>query len=121
MVPMITYEITATVRADLCDAYERYMRDRHIPDLLATGSFAGATIARSSPGRYRIRYEAHDRESLERYLGEHAPRLRRHATDTFPEGLQLTREEWTVLAAWPPAGGATPLPDRAEGRSDMPI
>jgi hypothetical protein len=57
MVPMITYEITATVRADLCDAYERYMRDRHIPDLLATGSFAGATMARSSPGRYRIRYE----------------------------------------------------------------
>lgn len=28
---MVTYEITATVRADLCDAYEAYMREEHIP------------------------------------------------------------------------------------------
>lgn len=38
---MVTYEITATVRADLCDAYEKYMAERHIPDVLDTGAFGG--------------------------------------------------------------------------------
>ena len=98
---MVTYEITATVRADLCEAYERYMCERHIPDLLKTGSFAGASFSRSAPGRYRVRYEAYDRAALDRYLAEHAPRLRRHMSEMFPEGVELTREEWSVLALWP--------------------
>lgn len=101
---MVTYEITATVRADLTDAYERYMRERHIPDLLATGHFVAASLGRASPGRYRARYEARDAESLDRYLTADAARLRAHATDRFPEGVTLTREVWTVLASWPQAG-----------------
>ena len=100
---MVTYEITAAVRPDLCEAYERYMRERHIPDLLETGAFAGASLSRSSPGRYRIRYEAHSRDALDRYLTEHAPRLRRHFAETFADGVELAREEWSVLASWPPS------------------
>jgi hypothetical protein len=98
---MVTYEITATVRADLVDAYERFMREDHIPHLLATGAFAAATLSRSAPGRYRIRYEAHSRAALDRYLAEHAPRLREQFTEMFPAGIALSREEWTVLAQWP--------------------
>lgn len=98
---MVTYEITATVRDDLCAAYERYMCERHIPDLLKTGSFAGASFSRSAPGRYRVRYEAHDRAALGRYLAEHAARLRQHLAETFPEGVEISREEWDVLALWP--------------------
>jgi len=103
---MVTYEITATVRAELCAAYERYMRERHIPDLLETGAFAGASLSRSAPGRYRIRYEAHSRAALDDYISAHAPRLRRHFAETFPAGVELTREEWAVLASWPPGNGA---------------
>lgn len=99
--PMVTYEITATVREDLRDDYLSYMRERHIPDLLATGAFASASLSRSSPGRYRLRYEAHDRDSLDRYLADHAPRLRAHALERFPEGVELSREEWDVIAYWP--------------------
>jgi len=98
---MITYEITATVRNDLCEGYELYMRDRHIPDLLATGKFASATFLRTGDGnRYRIRYEAYGREALDGYLMEHAADLRRHFYETFPEGVTLEREEWEVLAIW---------------------
>ena len=100
---MVTYEITAAVRADLCEAYERYMREQHIPDLLETGAFAGASLSRSAPGRYRVRYEAHSRAALEWYLAEHAPRLRQHFAEAFPVGVELTREEWSVLASWPSA------------------
>ena len=98
---MVTYEITAAVRADLCGDYERYMRNLHIPQLLETGAFAAATLSRSSEGRYRIRYEAHSRSALDDYLEAHAPRLREHFAQTFPEGVQVTREEWEILAAWP--------------------
>ena len=98
---IVTYEVTATVRADLSEAYERYMRERHIPDVLATGAFVGASFSRSAPGRYRVRYEAHGREALDGYLADHAPRLRQHFADTLPDGVTLSREEWDVLAAWP--------------------
>jgi len=97
---MITYEITASVRADLCESYERYMQDEHIPDLLNTGSFIVATFTRSTPGRYRICYQALDRASLDRYIAEHAPRLRAHLLARFPDGVELTREEWLVLKTW---------------------
>lgn len=101
---MVTYEITATVRMDLVDCYERFMRKRHIPDLLATGHFASATFEKSRPGRYRVRYEARSHEALDRYISEHAPRLRAHLQGEFPEGIEITREEWETVESWPRAG-----------------
>ena len=104
---MVTYEVTATVRPDLVAAYERYMREAHIPDLLATGAFVAASLSRAGPGRFRIRYEAADREALDEYLATHAGRLRADFLRHFPEGVELTREEWAVLQQWtaprPPA------------------
>lgn len=97
---MLTYEITAAVRPDLCDRYERYMRERHIPDLMRTDAFVAASFSRSAAGRYRIRYEARGREELDAYLAQHAPRLRQHFTDTFPDGVEVVREEWSVLESW---------------------
>ena len=97
---MVTYEITATVPPPLAEAYERYMRERHIPDLLATGHFVAAALARSAPGRYRVRYEAPDQAALDRYLAEHAGRLRAHFAEHFPEGVELSREVWTALELW---------------------
>lgn len=99
---MLTYEITAAVRPDLCNEYERYMRDRHIPELMQTGAFVAASFSRSAAGRYRISYEARSREELDAYLAEHAPRLRAHFSATFPEGVELVREEWVMLERWPP-------------------
>ncbi|MFN6963983.1 MAG: DUF4286 family protein [Pyrinomonadaceae bacterium] len=99
----VTYEITAEVRADLDEQYERYMIDRHIPDLMATGAFVSASLSRSSPGRYRVRYEAVGRDALNAYLRDHAPRLREHFSATLPDGISLSREEWDVLKTFRPA------------------
>lgn len=98
---MITYEITAQVRADLIAAYESYMRDRHIGDVLGTGLFASASFSKSAEGRYRIRYYAYDQAALDDYLANRAADLRRHFNDHFPEGVELTRENWTVVQYWP--------------------
>jgi len=97
---MIIYEITATVRADLIEDYEKYMRETHIPDLMATGFFSGARIARSGENRYRIQYEAHDRKALDEYLETEAARLRADFLSHFSQGVELTRENWEVLQIW---------------------
>ena len=97
---MVTYEITATVAPTLAEAYERYMRERHIPDLLATGCFVGAIFSRAEAGRYRIRYESPSRDTLGRYLAEHAPGLRAHFEAQFPAGVQLSREQWESVQCW---------------------
>ncbi|HEY8561005.1 MAG TPA: DUF4286 family protein [Pyrinomonadaceae bacterium] len=97
---MIVYEITATVRADLVDAFEKYMLGIHIPDLLATGFFSGARVARSGENRYRIGYEARDQKSLDEYLNAAAAPLRADFLAHFPEGVELSRENWEVLQLW---------------------
>lgn len=51
---MLIYEITAIVATDsVADVRERYMVNRRIPDVLATGRFAAAFIARNG-NEYRI-------------------------------------------------------------------
>ena len=109
---MVTYEITAEVREDLVPAYEAFMRGTHVPDLLATGYFVAASFSRSGTGRYRIRYEARDGAALERYLAEHAPRLRAHFDARFPEGVRLSREVWSVVQAWPAGARSGAAEDR---------
>ena len=97
---MIIYEITAKVRVDLIEDYEKYMRQWHIPDLLATGYFSGAKFTRSTENRCRIQYEAHNQTALEEYLGTDTTRLRADFLTHFPEGIELTRENWEVLQIW---------------------
>ena len=97
---MVIYEITATVRADLIESYEKYMRETHIPDLLATGFFGGARIARAGSNRYRIQYEARDQKALDEYLKTEAARLRADFLAHFAEGVDLQRENWEVLQSW---------------------
>lgn len=96
----VTYEITTVVEPDLVERYERFMRATHIPELLATGCFHGAAFTRSGEGRYRIRYEAPTEAALDRYLAEHAPRLRDHFAAQFPRGITVSREVWLTLETW---------------------
>ena len=96
----VIYEITAVVRAELIEAYEKYMRERHIPDLLATKYFHAAYFTRTLENRYRIQYHARDEDVLREYLKNYAPRLREDFKAHFPEGIELVREVWMVLHSW---------------------
>lgn len=98
---MLIYEVSGTVDPGLVPEYERYMREQHIPDVLATGSFIGATIVKAGENRYRILYEVADDATLMRYLDEHAPALRSDFARHFPTGVELSRDVWHVLERWP--------------------
>lgn len=97
---MVIYEITAVVRPDLVEKYEKYMRRQHIPDLLETGYFRAAHFTRSEGNRYRIHYEAPDQNALDEYLKSNAARLRADFLAHFPEGVELVRDVWEVLESW---------------------
>jgi hypothetical protein len=97
---MIIYEITAVVQPSLVEKYEQYMRERHIPDLLETGYFTGATFTCSTENRYRIRYEAFNQEALDKYLTNNADHLRADFQKHFPNGIELSRDVWEVLHMW---------------------
>lgn len=97
---MIIYEITAIVRKDLIESYEKYMREHHIPDLIETGFFARAFFTRSNENRYRIQYHAHDQPALDEYLKTKAEFLRNDFLEHFGEGIELSRENWEILQTW---------------------
>ena len=97
---MISYEVTADMDASVAARYERYMRDTHIPEVLATGCFHSASFARAAPGRYRTCYVAATQADLDRYLERHTAALRADFAAHFPDGVILSREVWTTLEDW---------------------
>jgi hypothetical protein len=104
---MISYEVRIRLPDFEVERYVRYLKEIHIPDLMATGCFISARLFRErveagegSIGRLRSSYLAPDAEALNRYLTLHAPRLRAHATEHFPVGLEIERELWSPEGSW---------------------
>lgn len=94
---MVRYEVRVLVRADLQPAFETYMADKHLPEILATGCFASIRFERSEDGGFRSCYEAASEADLERYLAEHTLRFREDFLAHFPEGCEVRREVWAEL------------------------
>ena len=97
---MISYEVTLQVEARLAGALEEYMRQSHIPGIFTTGCFRQIRFSLASPNRFRTSYQADRQADLDRYLKEHAPRLRAEFQARFPEGVTLTRETWVQREIW---------------------
>lgn len=91
---MIVYEVTVDVEAKLAEAFEQYMRGKHIPEILATGCFTAIHFEKASPTRFRTRYEAKGRADLDGYLSEHTARFREDFSAHFPAGCTARREVW---------------------------
>jgi len=97
---MISYEVTLQVEPRLAAEVEEYMRQRHIPEIFATGCFRRIRLSLASPNRFRTSYQADGQVELDRYLREHAPRFRADFQTRFPEGITLTRETWVQRETW---------------------
>ena len=97
---MIAYEVTVDVAQEQADQFIAYMLIRHVPDLMATGCFLSGEFAQAGESRFKQRYVAFSREDLDRYLSEHAVRLREDFSKHFPKGTAITREVWEVHKSW---------------------
>ncbi|HEX6574504.1 MAG TPA: DUF4286 family protein [Gemmatimonadaceae bacterium] len=94
---MILYSVVAEVPDDLAGDYEPYMVDRHIPDLMLTGLLAGASFLRGDENRYRVDYRFQSRDEYDRYIAEHAPRLREHFNEHFNGRVKTSRTVWETV------------------------
>ena len=97
---MVRYEVVVDVAPALAESFERYMRTKHIPEILATGCFDEIRFERGDGGRFRTAYAAAARAGVERYLAEHTAAFRADFQAHFPEGVAAAREVWTELEAW---------------------
>ncbi|HOZ40880.1 MAG TPA: DUF4286 family protein [Flavobacteriales bacterium] len=77
---MIVYNVTVNIDADVQERWIEWMKEVHIPDVMATGLFLESRMLRvlaDDEGgiTYAIQYSAADMDHYERYRAEHAPRL----------------------------------------------
>lgn len=77
---MILYNVTVNIDHLSHDKWLKWMKEVHIPDVLATGLFFDGKLSRimaeEEGGKsYSIQYLAKSMEDYEHYQEEHAPRL----------------------------------------------
>lgn len=79
---MIIYNVTINIEESIQSAWLEWMRNEHIPDMLATGKFSKALMTKvlveeeTGGITYSIQYHTDSMETLQRYYQEDAPRLR---------------------------------------------
>ena len=86
---MIIYNVTVSIDEDIEQQWVAWMRDVHIPDVMATGyflenRFAKVLFAKDEGGiSYSVQYLCKNMADLQAYQGSHAPRLQAEVKDKF--------------------------------------
>jgi hypothetical protein len=96
----VLYEVTLHVDPTLASELEDHMRRDHIPAIFRTGCFRRIRFDATASGTFRTCYQADTQEDLDRYLRDHAPRLRAEFQARFPRGVTLSREIWRPHESW---------------------
>ncbi len=95
---MIIYEVNLSVQPEVAKEYQSWLPE-HIAHLLALPGFISASVYRrdaelpadQNRTLLTVHYSLKDRASLDAYLNEHAPRMRKAAQDLFGDKCKATR------------------------------
>ncbi|MBS0194027.1 MAG: DUF4286 family protein [Proteobacteria bacterium] len=98
----VIYEVTVHVAEARAADYLAWLRE-HVAQMLALPGFEGAAMEAlldETPGErgYCVRYRLRDRDALEDYLREHAPRMRAEGLARFGDGMRAQRRVLAPLA-----------------------
>ena len=97
------YVVFVAVHNTHREAWMEWMRDQHIPDVLATQCFSSATFVRDvdndsdTQTSYRIAYRAHSAAAFDRYQAEFGGALREEHIELFGDVTRASRELLPVL------------------------
>lgn len=86
---MIIYNVTVNIDHDVHDEWLHWMKEVHVPDVMATGFFLDSRISKVLSGdeeggrTYSIMYTCKDQQTLERYQQEAAPALQADHTKRY--------------------------------------
>ncbi|TND08805.1 MAG: hypothetical protein FD123_2021 [Bacteroidetes bacterium] len=87
---MIVYNVTVNVDDDVHEEWLKWMKEKHIPDVMATGIFTANNMFRllveeQQGTSYAIQYSCKTIEDYHRYRDEFAPRLQKEHTEKYGE------------------------------------
>lgn len=97
----VFYEVTATIQdRSILDDWVRWMGDEHLADVVRAGATRGRLIRIDGPtATFVCQYEFASRSALDRYLSEHAPRLRAEGAALFDaEQVTYMRRTGDILS-----------------------
>ncbi len=108
---MLLYEVQLQIPEAIFPEWQRWMESVHIPDVLATGCFAGFMMAESLDAAEGFRactiwYALPSPAAWKRYQQEFAPALQQDHRQRFPQ-VQASRRMLRVVAGtiqWNDAG-----------------
>lgn len=98
------YIVHVQIDRDAAPQWEPWMKDHHIPEVLATGCFIQCLMARDealdTPERlaYRMLYLARDAAALATYQRDHAAALQKDHNDRYQGRLTARREQLPLVA-----------------------
>lgn len=101
---MIIYNVTINVDESIHQDWLKWMQNKHINDVLATGLFTSAKMVKvlveeeMGGTTYAIQYATDSRAKLEDYYKNHAPRLRQEGLQLFADKMLAFRTELEVMS-----------------------
>ena len=99
---MIIYSVTINIEDSAHDEWLIWIKE-HIPKVLATGKFDGATFSKvlieeeMGGQTYSIQYRSYSREALDKYYQEDADGLRQEGLKKFADKMLAFRTELEVV------------------------
>jgi gamma-glutamylcyclotransferase (GGCT)/AIG2-like uncharacterized protein YtfP len=100
---MYIYNVTTNIEETSHDAWVKWMKDIHIPEVLSTGKFLSAKFTKvlieedMGGFTYSVQYTVKDKATLERYYEEDAPKLIESIQRNFAGKLVSFKTELEVV------------------------
>ena len=101
---MIIYNVTTNIHESVHEKWMIWMQHKHIPEMLATGKFSSARMARviieeeMGGTTYSVQYTTDSKATLEKYYEEDAPKLRDEALKLFGDKMLSFRTELELIS-----------------------
>lgn len=101
---MIFYNVTINIHESVHHQWMKWMQEKHIQDVLATGKFSAARMVKilvdeeMGGTTYAIQYTTDSKATLQRYYDEDAPRLREEGLQLFGDKMLAFRTELELIS-----------------------
>ncbi|KJD36415.1 hypothetical protein PW52_04415 [Tamlana sedimentorum] len=100
---MYIYNVTSNIDESIHEEWLNWMKQEHIPQVLATGKFTNATLTKvlvtedMGGVTYSVQYRTNSREDLEDYYNSHADTLRSEGLRKFADKMLAFRTELEII------------------------
>ncbi len=100
---MYIYNVTINIDESVHDEWYKWMREKHIPDMLSTGKFSKAKMCQVMVQEemggitYSVQYTTDSMDTLQEYYNEYATTLQEEGLRLFKDKFVVFRTELKVI------------------------